>query len=46
VVDPGATMLEMAAVMARTRSPLVAVVEEGVRGAVTLDGLLDRMLAR
>jgi CBS domain-containing protein len=48
VVDPDATVLEIAAVMARTRSRLVAVVEEGgrMRGAVTLDGLLDRMLAR
>jgi CBS domain-containing protein len=47
VVDPDATVLEIAALMARTRSPLVAVVGEGGRmsGAVTLDALLDRMLA-
>jgi CBS domain-containing protein len=47
VVDPDATVLEIAALMARTRSPLVAVVGEGgrMRGAVTLDALLDRMLA-
>jgi CBS domain-containing protein len=47
VVDPDATVLEIAAVMARTRSPLVAVVDEDgrMRGAVTLDALLDRMLA-
>ena len=40
-----ATVLEMAALMARTRSPLVAVVEHGrLVGAVTLDALLDRVL--
>jgi CBS domain-containing protein len=45
VVDPDATVLEIAALMARTRSPLVAVVEHGsMLGAVTLDALLDRML--
>jgi CBS domain-containing protein len=46
-VDPDATVLEIAALMARTRSPLVAVVDEAgmMRGAVTLDALLDRMLA-
>lgn len=46
VVDPDATVLEIAAVMVRTGSPLVAVVDEGgrMRGAVTLDVLLDRML--
>ncbi|HEU4422571.1 MAG TPA: CBS domain-containing protein [Pilimelia sp.] len=48
VVDPDATVLEIAAVMARMRSPLVAVVEgrdAPMLGAVTLDALLDRMLA-
>ena len=46
VVAPDATVLEMAAMMARTRSPLVAVVD-GTRllGAVTLDRLLDTVLA-
>jgi CBS domain-containing protein len=45
VVDGGDTVLEIAAVMARTRTPLVAVVENGrLLGAVTLDALLDRML--
>jgi CBS domain-containing protein len=47
IVDPGATVLEIAALMARTRSPLVAVTgPDGVmRGAITLDALLDRVLA-
>jgi CBS domain-containing protein len=46
VVDPDATMLEVAALMARSRSPLVAVVDQGrMVGAITLDALLDRMLA-
>ena len=47
VVDPGATVLEVAALMARVRSPVVAVAERDgtMRGAVTLDALLDRMLA-
>jgi CBS domain-containing protein len=47
VVDPDATVLEIAALMARTRSPLVAVAAAGeaMRGAITLDALLDRMLA-
>ena len=45
VVDGGDTVLEIAAIMARTRTPLVAVVENGrMLGAVTLDALLDRML--
>ncbi|GAA2899376.1 CBS domain-containing protein [Streptosporangium fragile] len=44
VTDPDATVLELAALMARTRSPLVAVVEGGsLVGAVTLQALLDRM---
>jgi hypothetical protein len=47
VVDPGATVLEVAALMARVRSPVVAVADRGgtMRGAITLDALLDRMLA-
>ena len=46
VVDPDTTVLEVAAVMARTRSPLVAVAREKgpLLGAITLDALLDRML--
>ena len=45
VVTPDATVLEMAAMMARTRSPLVAVVDHGrLVGAVTLDRLLDTVL--
>lgn len=46
VVDPHATTLEIAAVMAQTRTPLVAVARKGepMTGAITLDGLLDRML--
>jgi len=45
VVPPTATVLEMAALMARTHSPLVAVVDRGrLIGAVTLDRLLDRVL--
>ena len=45
VVDPDATVLEIAALMARARSPLVAVVGQGrLLGAITLDSLLDRML--
>jgi CBS domain-containing protein len=46
VVDPDATVLEVAAVMARTRSPLVAVATKNqpMLGAITLDALLDRML--
>lgn len=46
VVDPDATVLEVAALMARTHSPLVAVVdpEEGLIGAITLDALMDRVV--
>lgn len=46
VVDSQATVLEVAAVMARTRSPLVAVAgrNQPMLGAITLDALLDRML--
>lgn len=46
VTDPDATVLEIATLMARTHSPLVAVVGEGrLHGAVTLQALMDRMLA-
>lgn len=46
VVDDDATALEIAALMARSGSPLVAVVDDrGVMvGAITLDGLLERVL--
>jgi CBS domain-containing protein len=46
VVSPDATVLEIAAVMASSRSPLVAVAGKGgdLLGAITLDALLDRML--
>jgi CBS domain-containing protein len=46
VVAPDATVLEIAALMARTRTPLVAVVgrDRMLIGAITLDALLDRML--
>ncbi len=44
VVSPQATALEIAALMARTRSPLVAVVDGELEGVVTLHGLLDRVM--
>jgi CBS domain-containing protein len=46
IVAPDATVLEIAAIMARARSPLVAVAGKDRRllGAITLDALLDRML--
>jgi CBS domain-containing protein len=45
-VSADATLLEVASVMARSNVPLVAVVDSGrvMTGAITLDGLLDRML--
>jgi CBS domain-containing protein len=45
-VSADATLLEVAAVMARANVPLVAVVDTDrqMTGAITLDGLLDRML--
>jgi CBS domain-containing protein len=48
VVEPDATVLEVAAVMAGTRTPLVAVADRGgpLQGAITLDALLDRVLAQ
>lgn len=46
VTDPEATALELAALMARTHSPVVAVVGGGrLLGAVTLQALLDGLLA-
>lgn len=47
VVREGATVLEIAALMARTRSPVVAVTDEHRRllGAVTLAVLMDRVVA-
>ncbi|GIH73379.1 CBS domain-containing protein [Sphaerimonospora thailandensis] len=45
VTDPDATVLEVAALMARTRSPLVAVVDAGrLLGAVTLNALMSRLV--
>ncbi len=45
VVDGDATALEVAAVMARMHSPLVAVVvDDKVVGAVTVNRLLDYLL--
>jgi predicted transcriptional regulator len=46
VVSADATMLEVAAVMARSNVPLVAVVDSNrvMTGAITLDALLDKML--
>ncbi|MFJ2028126.1 CBS domain-containing protein [Streptosporangium sp. NPDC087985] len=45
ITDPDATVLEIAALMARTHSPLVAIMDGGrLQGAVTLQTLLDRML--
>ena len=45
-VSADATMLEVASVMARSSVPVVAVVDKNrvMTGAITLDGLLDRML--
>ena len=45
VVDPDATMIEVAAVMARMHSPIVAVVEGSqLLGAITVRRLLDHLL--
>ena len=49
IVDPDATSLEVAAVMARMHSPLVAVVDDAeggnrVIGAITVSRLLDHLL--
>lgn len=48
VVEPGATSLELAALMVRSKCPLVAVTgtDSELAGVVTLDALLDRMLAQ
>jgi CBS domain-containing protein len=47
VVDRNATVLQVAALMARTRSPVAAVIDADglLLGAVTHAALLDRMLA-
>ena len=47
VVDQNATILEVAALMARTRSPVAAVTDANgtLVGAITHAALLDRMLA-
>lgn len=47
VVDDDATALEIAALMARSRTPLVAVVDASgaLVGGITLDALLERVLA-
>ncbi|MFI7068410.1 CBS domain-containing protein [Kribbella sp. NPDC050124] len=47
VLSPDATVLEVAAVMARARSPLVAIAEDdgSLIGVITLDALLERVLA-
>jgi CBS domain-containing protein len=45
VANPDDTVLELAALMARTHSPLVAVVDrDGLVGCVTLPRLLDALL--
>ncbi|WP_020524713.1 CBS domain-containing protein [Catelliglobosispora koreensis] len=46
IVDSRATALEMSALMARTRSPLVAVTNPDgtLAGAVTMHALLDRII--
>lgn len=45
-VDPDATVVECAAVMARLHSPLVAVVDDGsLVGIVTAPHMLERLLA-
>jgi predicted transcriptional regulator len=46
IVRSDDTVLEVAALMARSRSPLVAVVTRNgaIQGVITLDSLLDRML--
>ena len=48
VVRGDDTVLEVAALMARARSPLVAVVDDDgvLTGVITTDALLDRMLSR
>jgi hypothetical protein len=45
IIGPDGTVLEIAALMARTRTPLVVVkAGDEMLGAVTLDALADRML--
>jgi hypothetical protein len=44
-IGPEGTVLEIAALMARTRTPLVVVSNgQDMLGAITLDALVDRML--
>jgi CBS domain-containing protein len=44
-IGPEGTVLEVAALMARTRTPLVVVSKgQDMLGAITLDALVDRML--
>ena len=44
-IGPDGTVLEIAALMARTRTPLVVVSDgQDMLGAITLDALVDRML--
>jgi CBS domain-containing protein len=46
LVEPDATSIEIAAQMARMRSPIVAVVEHGVlQGAITVSALLAHLIA-
>jgi CBS domain-containing protein len=46
IADPDATLLELAALMARTRCPLVAIVEKGrLLGAVALHPLMNRLFS-
>lgn len=45
IADSDATLLEMAALMARTHTPLVAVVDNGgLLGAVTLNALMNQLV--
>jgi CBS domain-containing protein len=47
VVDPEATLVEVASVMVRSETPLVAVVDAGrVLGGISIDHLLTHLLAR
>lgn len=47
VVDGGATLVEVASVMVRAETPIVAVVEDGrVVGGITIDHLLTHLLSR
>jgi CBS domain-containing protein len=47
VVDGGATLVEVASVMVRAETPIVAVVEDGrLIGGITIDHLLTHLLSR